>query len=532
MSSDRSIHTMPVPKFEEEEPSSILENILPFVQAEKTATASAGVPVHEDDPVDLFGRFPTPDLPVNLLPPVVRDFTETRARQIGCDPAGLAMAALTVCSAAIPDNVKIQVQAHSDKWQEAARLWTVVIGPPSSKKTPLINAASESLRDLDQEIFLEWRDEKMAYNATPKDDRRGVAPPLLRRLVIEDTTVEAAQGVLAGSPWGLCVLQDELSGFFGAMEKYAGAGAAHDRAVWMRSFNGGPYVINRKKNEEEGGVYVPNLSVTMLGGIQPEVIRRLTEKASDDGLIQRFLPIILNPARVGADVPMPDVTTPFDGLVRSLHRMKTDTLLHFDLKAQAIFEEAQLHHVKLQAIETVYSQLASHIGKYDGIFARLCVLWHCIQHPELENQPSRISGETAALVREFLHGFLLKHAFAFYAGTLDSPEGHDQLRALAAFILAHKKTEVKNRDVQSSVRSFRGLKDRDIRPLFEQLSALGWLKRIEGTRAGSPPHWLVNPRVHLLFAEKAQEEVRRRGEARTMIAEAAEIRRAEWPEEC
>ena len=134
-------------------------------------------------------------------------------------------------------------------------------------------------------------------------------------------------------------------------------------------------------------------------------------------------------------------------------------------------------------------------------------------------------------MRAFLHGFLLKHAFAFYAGTLDSPDGHDRLRALAAYILAHKKSELKNRDVQSSVRSCRGLKERDIRPLFEQLAALGWLVRVDGVRAGSPPHWRVNSRVHTLFAEKAEDEIRRREEVRAIIAEASAVRREERQDE-
>ncbi|MDF3351594.1 DUF3987 domain-containing protein [Sulfitobacter sp. KE34] len=532
MSASQNIHTMPIPNFEAEEALDEL-TITPCREPEGNVVHVATTSQEDgDDPVDLFGRFPPPELPIDLLPDVIRNFTETRARQIGCDPSGLAVAALTACAAAIPDNVKIKVQAHSDKWHESARLWAVVIGPPSSKKTPLISAASESLRNLDQELFLSWRQEKLAYNRLPKEDRLGTTPPPVRRLVIEDTTVEAAQGVLIGSTWGICILQDELSGFFGAMEKYSGAGAAHDRSVYMRGYNGGPFVINRKKNEEEGGVYIPNLSISILGGIQPDVIRRITEKASDDGLIQRFLPIILQPAKVGADVPAPDVTVPFDNLVRALHRMKADTLLSFDETAQAIFEEVQAKHVKLQAIEMMYTQLASHIGKYDGIFARLCVVWHCIENPDLEALPPYISGRTASRVREFLHGFLLKHAFSFYAGTLDSPDGHDRLRALAAYILAHRKTELKNRDVQSSVRTLRGLKERDIRPLFEQLAALGWLKQIEGARAGSPPHWRVNPRVHVLFEDKASEEIRRRREAREIISEAVERRRGERSEEC
>ncbi len=524
---DYSISDIPLPDFDEDEAfacASIESNVVPLRGSKEMPDQQL---TSEDvDPVDLFGRFPTPDVPWHLLPKVIRDFAEVRSREIGCDPAGLVLSLLTASAAAIPDHIKVKVQAHNDKWKEAARIWTVLIGAPSTKKTPMLNAATEILRDLDQEMFMEWRADKAAYNALPKDARPGPPPPL-RRLVIEDTTIEAAQGILAGSPWGVIVLQDELAGFFGAMEKYGGGGSAHDRTIWLRAYNGGPYVINRKKTEEDGGVLVPNLSVSMLGGIQPDVIKRLTEQSMDDGMTQRFLPILLKPATVGLDEPMPDVTTPFEERVRALRAMDAETLFSFDDDAQNIVREAQVFHSELQAIELVYKQLATHIGKYDGLFARLCLLWHCIEHADLENAPAQISADTTRQVQEFLHGFLLKHAFAFYAGTLDTPEEYDRLRALATYILAHEKTVVKNRDVQSSVRSCRGLKERDIRPLFEQLASLGWLHRMESMRAGSPPHWRVNPRVHTLFKEKAKEEMQRREAVKAIIAEASDMRRAE-----
>lgn len=523
-----TIHDIPLPDLEEEEiiARSVESDNVVLLPSAKKSTAHHQEQADDDeaDPVDLFGKFPTPDVPWSLIPDVIREFAKTRSRQIGCDPAGLVMATITTCAAALRDNVKIKVQAHNDKWCESARFWTLVSGPPSSKKSPILKAASECLRVVDEEKFLDWRAEKQAYNATPKNERRGPPPPL-RRLLIQDTTIEAAQGVLAGSPWGVCLVHDEFAGFFGAMEKYGGAGASHDRTVWLQSFNGGPYIINRKKNEDEGGIMIPNLSVSMLGGIQPDVVRRLVEQSSDDGMIQRFLPIVLKTATVGEDVPMPDVTTPFEHLTRTLHGMEEDMQVSFDTEAQDIFREAQLQHKRLEAIELVYKQLATHIGKYDGIYARLCLLWHCIEHAGAVDFPPTVNAETATRARDFLHGFLLKHAFAFYAGTLDRPDGHDRLRAIAGFILAKGKTVIKNRDVQSSVRTNRGLKDHDIRPLFEQLAALGWLDRIEGMRAGSPPHWRVNPRVHVLFAEKAQEEIIRREEVRAIIAETAVDRR-------
>ena len=126
-----------------------------------------------------------------------------------------------------------------------------------------------------------------------------------KRLRLEDTTIEAAQEALAGSPNGVLLVQDELSGFFGAMDKYGGHhGAAKDRGFWLQSYNGGQYALNRINR---GIGLIPNLSVSLLGGIQPDVIRRLASESYDDGFLQRMLLIVHAPGgnwqgRVDADV--------------------------------------------------------------------------------------------------------------------------------------------------------------------------------------------------------------------------------------
>jgi hypothetical protein len=174
----------------------------------------------------------------------------------------------------------------------------------------------------------------------------------------------------------------------------------------------------------------------------------------------------------------------------------------------------------LSACETVNRKLAAHIGKYDGIFARLCVIWHCVESPH--GQLARVISEaTARRVGAFLHGFLLPHALAFYAGVLGLSNDHDRLTAVAGYILAHKLERISNRDIQAGVRSMRGLDRREVEALFDQLDAFGWINRVPGPRPSAPPHWQVNPAVHTKFAARAQAEAERRERDRAMIQELA-----------
>ncbi len=472
-----------------------------------------------EDPVDLWGIFPAPDLPLGALPRVLEEFALVQGEMMGADPAGLAVAALVTCAAAIDDRIQVQVKRHDPHWCESARIWAALVGSPSTKKSPILSAATAPLCRLDGQMFREWQAEVSAFLETPKDERKGRTSPAQRRLRIEDATVEAAQVVLEGSPWGILLLQDELSGFFGAMDKYSGGkGAAADRAFWLRSFNGGEYALNRVGR---GTALLPNLSVCLLGGIQPEPIRKVAADAHDDGLLQRLFPIVLKPATIGRDAPSPDAVGRYSATVQRLRQMRAPLAplpIQFDDDAQLIRRGLEEKHLHLQASEAVSRKLASHIGKYDGLFARLCLLWHCIESAD-PHPPRQISAATAARVAGFLHGFLLRHAAAFYGGVLGLSDDHDRLQAIAGYILARKLDRLTNRDVQRGDGTMRSIREADIRPLLEQLAALGWLERVDGARPTSQPHWLVNPAVHQKFEERARAEEARRADARAAIAE-------------
>ena len=156
------------------------------------------------------------------------------------------------------------------------------------------------------------------------------------------------------------------------------------------------------------------------------------------------------------------------------------------------------------------SKLAAHIGKYRGMFARLCLIWHCIEHAFDDKLPDTISEDVAKRVAIFVHGFMLKHAAAFYVGMLGLSSHHDRLANIASYILAHKLERVTTRDIQRGDRSMRKLERRDTDAIFEQLEALGWVTKTPGPRHSAPPFWVVNPAVHQRFTARAEAERNRR----------------------
>lgn len=368
-----------------------------------------------------------------------------------------------------------------------------------------------------------------------KDERKGRQKPTQKRLRLEDTTIEASQEVLAGSPDGVLLVQDELSGFFGSMDKYSGhRGAAKDRGFWLQAFNGGQYALNRINR---GVGLIPNLSVSLLGGIQPDVIRQLAGESYDDGFLQRMLMIVLRPATLGQNAASRGVAMEYGQLIERLTKLRTpvsgswkdanDGVLRFQNRAQDVRGRMEAKHLDLaQAIETFNGKLAAHIGKFDGLFGRLCAAFHCIEHATFDREkperipdiPEFISEDTAERVAKFMHQYLLPHAFAFYGGVLKLADDHDRLINVAGYILTREEKKVlTNRDVQMGCRTMRKLERRDIEAVFEQLDALGWVMMTPGLRRTDPPHWAVNPAVHQKFTKRAKAEAERRLRVREIV---------------
>lgn len=274
-------------------------------------------------PVDLWQRHEAPELPRGLLPAALERFAFGLGDIMGADPAGLAMSALAVCAAAIPDSVSVQVKQHDTGWRENARLWVGLVGQPSTMKSPVMNAAMKPLRRLDTAMAARNDEAMRRFKSLSKAEQADNPEPKQPRLAVGDATVEGLQVVLADSPHGILAKYDELTGWFGAMDKYnPGKGSAADRAFWLEAYNGGSYSVTRVVR---GSSVIPNLSIGLLGGIQPEPLRKIAAESADDGLIQRFLPVVLRAATIGRDAPTGDATAAYERTVERLTQLAPPT---------------------------------------------------------------------------------------------------------------------------------------------------------------------------------------------------------------
>jgi hypothetical protein len=505
------------------------ERSQPTVTIKLKSKSAAPVAANDNEPssaklVDPWLQRRHPSLPLGILPPIIEEYALSQADIMGVDPGGLAAAAIAVCAAATPDSITLKMKRHDD-WTESPRLWVALVGNPSAKKSPIISAATRALRSLDDELVGKYLQEKRVWDGLDKAGKAANRAPLQIRTRIEDVTVEAAQEVLKDSPEGVLLIRDELSGWFGSMERYGtGKGASADRSFWLTAYNGGSYSVNRVGR---GVVSIPNLSVSMLGGVQPDAIKRIAADSADDGLLQRLFPICMGTATVGRDVPPAAAVGQYGGMVRDLYKTRrplmgglSETSLKFDAAGHDLRQElAEKHHDMSTGWEILNKKLASHIGKYDGLFGRLCITFHCIDYAG-KPLPHVIPLETAQRAAEFLHEFLFPHALAFYTNILGLSDRHDALLATAGWILTHKPESITVRDVRRGDRIMRDMDVDDAEQILRKLDAMSWLDPKPSARRDSVTY-AVNPLVFSEFGYRAEKEIARREKARVLIASSA-----------
>jgi hypothetical protein len=442
---------------------------------------------------DPWERYVVPDFPLDVLGPVLAEFVEGQSCVTGCCRAGMAMATLGAVSGAISHRFSLKMMEYGD-WYEHPRIWPLLVGDPSTGKTPGINAAIKPLDALQAERLRNHREAAQAHkNAGGKDDD-GPEPPAL--YIVRDVTIEALADILArtGGERGVLVHRDEIAGWVGQMEKYAsGRGATADRGFWLKAFDGGPYSVHRIKR---GEAFIPNLSCSLIGGIQPDRIAEISGLTSD-GLLQRFIPAIMTAADFPLDAPIR--TDPYRNLVRQLAELPPQHLTMTN-DARDCIKELRIHTWRTEQAFSSDSAFQSFLGKLPGIAGRLALILHLTEHPE-----ERFVGRTAAeKTSRLIRDFIIPHAYEFYhLGELSS-----QIKRLASYVLTANKPRLVASDFTTNIRDLRGRPLLEVNERLSILVASGWLEPAE--RTPTCHAWTVNPAVLQQFKRRAQEEAMRK----------------------
>jgi uncharacterized protein DUF3987 len=118
-----------------------------------------------------------------------------------------------------------------------------------------------------------------------------VAPP--RQRACSDITIEKYADFLGANPGGCAMFRDELSGWLGGLGRYTANGTdAADRAFYCALRDGSPH---DRQRVSKPSVHIEHCAGSFLGAVQPDCLRDM-KLPTTDGLLQRFLPLIMREA--------------------------------------------------------------------------------------------------------------------------------------------------------------------------------------------------------------------------------------------
>jgi len=262
------------------------------------ALADAEEPIEFPRPEPSVRRYRP--FPTETLPEPVRTFVREASAAIGCDPSYVALPLLAGLASAIGNTRRIQLKPG---WSEPSIVWTAIVGDSGTMKSPALELALRPVRDRQHLAMKEhakameqFESELKRYErdlAQWKRARQGSADPptapkrpVADRCWCDDSTIEAVAELLANQPRGLLLVRDELAGWIGAFDRYAKTQGG-DVPKWLEMFGGRPIIVDRKTNDP---LYVPRAAVSITGGIQPKILKRvLTQEYRENGLAARLL---------------------------------------------------------------------------------------------------------------------------------------------------------------------------------------------------------------------------------------------------
>ena len=494
---------------------------------------------------------PVPQMDVEaLLPAPLAGYVMDAARRKVAPPEFVAVSLLVSLGALIGARCGVRPKLRDD-WIVVTNLWGAIIAPPSKKKSPSmadgikpLNWLSAKARTKHAKAMEAYQGEVEQYDVmmaaakkamtkaadAADDDKLGAAkariaalkdtkptPPTMKRYTSNDATIEKLGDLLMENPQGLLTVRDELAGLLASFDR---SGHEQDRAFYLEAWNGTDgHEIDRIGR---GSLYIPNLALSVLGGIQPERLEKYLDSAAkevgNDGLLARFQLMV-----------WPDSLefewrdgTPDKGLRDAVYKI-FETLDDDDFMAAWGAEPAdQFRRIpsfrmcpaaaksfiawdtKLQTeiMPTCPAVLQEHFGKFEKLVAGLALILDMAERADTGGIIGPIR-EGPMLRAIAWADFLGAHARRVYHLWM-----HPEVRAaqrLSEFLLQGKLPDpFTTADVQR--KGWGGLgSPKEIAAALEFLESTGWVRALPKPEAPTPGRpgkgYAVNPKIHRLNAK-------------------------------
>lgn len=519
--------------------------------AESVSRYEASDPVETDseswpEPQPIRAELPPvmPFVADALLPPALAVWVMDEADRMPCPPDFVAAAVMVALGSVIGTRCAIRPKSLDD-WSVVANIWGGLVGLPASKKSPAISAGLRPLNWLAARAVEAYEKERPKFEAEKLGLEAQVSAleykvktaakkgahaevqslakelayvktlaaeePVLRRFQTNDSTVEKLGELLKVNPNGLLVQRDELVGLIAPMDR---EGREGERAFYLEAWAGiGSFNTDRIAR---GSIWIPNLCLSVLGGIQPDKLTGYLEAAShslaNDGLLQRFQVLVFpdhrlwewrdrrpDAAAMKRVLEIFEALSDFDPIAwgaKPAEGASKYPCFGFGREAQEIFIAWSecLHRRRIPSESNPI--VVQHLAKFDKLFPAIALILHLVDCASTGKR-GPVSSEAASAAAAWCE-YLETHARRCYSLLVDG--GFRAALTLAAKI---RQGLLEDGFTARDVRRFQWrhlTTDEAVHAALDWLDGEDWLRAEEtgGTGPGSGRRtvcYYINPRV-------------------------------------
>lgn len=342
--------------------------------------------------------------PLDSLPSVVWSYVRQGAAALGCDLAFVALPVLAVLASAIGKTPVIRLKRG---WTEQAILWTGLVAESGALKSPAHDLGVSYLYTVQERMIAEfrqqcaeygeklkeWKEAKKKHKAGEGEDPgEQPEPPVLRRVIVSDITIEKLAEILADNPRGRLVARDELTGWIASFTKYKGKQGGTDVPNWLQLNRAGTLIVDRKTGDRRT-LFVKRASVSVCGTIQPGVLARaLTADLLDSGFAAPKLLAWATclPKKWSETETDPDSESMYQDLLEALLRLDFDEkggrkgprILRLSEQAKAVW--VQWYNSWAGVQHNSEGELAAAYSKLEAYSARFALIYHVAHYAALQ----------------------------------------------------------------------------------------------------------------------------------------------------
>lgn len=392
---------------------------------------------------------PFKPFPLEALPEPIREFVRQHAKVFGIDPSYVALPALAAVGSLIGTTRTIKLRRG---WAEFAIIWSAIVGDSGTLKSPAFLVAVAYLYRLQKQMkkefkkalaqyqtdLADYKERKKQSKEDGSDPGDAPEPPVLKRVVCSDITIEKLAQILEDNPRGVLVARDELAAWLASFTRYKSSGGT-DLPNWLEMHRAGTVILDRKTGDRPQ-LFIPQAAVSVTGSIQPGVLARaLTPEFLDSGFAARILfamPPKLPKRWTEMEVD-PDIEQAYHDLLDKLLLLdfkddvdgeKLAHSLPLSKDAKAIWAKFYDEWGEEQA--SAEGEVAAALSKLEGYAARFALLHHVVAHVGLDSDDIREVGPRSIEAGITLCRWFAEEARRIYSTLTESNEERDARRLL------------------------------------------------------------------------------------------------------